>query len=59
MYRESFIEFIHNTYPEFFDDNEDQDLITQSVHVNALHDIEKWISDNCGEYEKPSLVFTP
>jgi len=28
VYRESFIEFIHNTYPEFFDDNEDQDLIT-------------------------------
>ena len=23
LYRENFIEFIHNIYPEFFDDNED------------------------------------
>lgn len=27
-YREHFIEYVHSTYPEFFDDNEDQDLIT-------------------------------
>jgi len=42
-YRENIVEYIHSSYPEFFDDNEDQDLITQAVNATAAGDIAKYL----------------
>lgn len=56
-HRENFIEYIHSQYPEFFDDNEDLDLITQAVNATASGDIKKYLEDMCGDYEKPCLEF--
>lgn len=32
-YREGFLEFIHKIYPEFFDENDDYEMILNSINM--------------------------
>lgn len=56
-YREEFLDYISRTFPDFFEENEDQDAITKAVNVQGQKAIDDFIKDNCGEYEKPNLEF--
>lgn len=57
LVREDFIEFINKHHPEFFDDNEDFDLMVKAVNERARQDQEAFIKANTVEYDKPCLVF--
>lgn len=56
-YREEFLEYINRTYPEFWEDNDDQDEITKVINELGQKEIDNFIKDNCGEYEVPCLAF--
>ncbi len=57
-YREAFIDYIIKLYPEFFDENQDDEEILDAVNSQAQSDIDKFIKNTCGEYEMPCLTFT-
>ena len=56
-YREHFLAFIKQTYPEFFDENKDYDDIFNESNKCAEKDIQAFIGKNCQKYEKPCLEF--
>ena len=56
-FREDFMAFINKTYPEFFEDNNDQDEILTGANELAQADIDKFLADTCGEYEMPCMEF--
>jgi hypothetical protein len=55
--REEFLEYVNKMFPEFFEDNEDLEIMTREVNGRARGDIDKFIKDNCGEYDRPCLYF--
>jgi|TARA_B110001450_G_C17651826_1_gene493640 hypothetical protein len=56
-YREEFVDYINRTYPEFWEDNDDMDEILKVVNETGQKEIDNFIKENCGEYEKPCLTF--
>ena len=56
--REAFIDYIIKLYPEFFDENQDDEEILDAVNEQAKQDIDKFIKETCGEYEMPCLTYT-
>lgn len=56
-YRESILEFIISLYPEFFDENNEQDEIMSATDNRAETDVRKYILANCQKYERPCLEF--
>lgn len=56
-YREAFLDFIVRIYPEFFEDNNEQDQILQSCNAKVENDVKEWINANCQKYEHPCLEF--
>ena len=56
-YREEFLDYISRTFPDFFEENEDQEAILKSVNEQGQKAIDDFIKENCGEYEQPKLEF--
>lgn len=56
-YREAFLEFLNNTYPEFFDENDDLDEIKQAANEKAENETNAFLKSMCGEYVQPCLEF--
>ena len=55
IFREDFLNFIAKTYPEFFDENDDYDLLLNGSNEQAQGDVDQFVKDTCGEYEMPCM----
>merc|ERR1712070_263871 len=56
-YREEFLDYTSRTFPDFFEENEDQEAILKAVNEQGQKAIDDFIKENCGEYEQPKLEF--
>ena len=56
-YREEFLEYINRQFPEFFDENDEQEVLQKAINKRGADDQAEFIKQNCGEYEMPCLVF--
>ena len=56
-HREEFLDYINRSFPEFFEENDEQEILLKSSNERAGEDMAKYVKSNCGEYDHPCLVF--